>query len=217
MLNCSDFKMQETILNHIKDKYNPDAVILHGSRARGAAREHSDWDFIFLYNNNGNYNSGREFFAEQNIEFSVVTLPVQDILETFSHKLNKAIVLFERQNEGTSILAEAEKIYVQGVYWSDEKIADHKLWLQGRINGMRDSVNQPEIFYKYFSDVYPRLFNYWYFLKQNTYSEPIYVAVREIEATDPVYMSLISRFTNFENSPDKKVELAEKIRDFLFY
>ena len=209
--------MQETILNHIKGKYNPDAIILHGSRARNMEREHSDWDFIFLYNNNGNYNSGREFFAGQNIEFSVVMLPVQDILETFSHKLNKAIVLFERQNEGTSILAEAEKIYAQGVYWSDEKIADHKLWFQGRINGMRDNVNQPEIFYKYFSDVYSRLFNYWYFLKQHAYSEPIYAAVQEIENKDSAYMYLISQFTSFESSLGKKVELAEEMRDFLFH
>ena len=209
--------MQETIFNHIKEKYNPDAIILHGSRARGMAREHSDWDFIFLYNSNGNHNSGREFFAGQNIEFSAVTLPVQDILETFSFKLHKATVLFERQNEGTSILAEVKKIYAQGVHWSDEKIADHKLWFQGRINGMRDNVNQSEVFYKYFSDIYPRLFNYWYFLKQHTYSEPIYVAVREIEEKDPTYMSLVSKFTNVENSLDKKVELAEEMKDLLFY
>lgn len=209
--------MQETILNHIKEKYNPDAIILHGSRARGMAREHSDWDFIFLYNSTGKHNSGREFFAGQNIEFFAVTLPVQDILETFSFKLHKATVLFERQNEGTSIMAEAKKIYAQGVHWSDEKIADHKLWFQGRINGMRDNVNQPEVFYKYFSDIYPRLFNYWYFLKQHTYSEPIYVAVREIEEKDPAYMSLVSKFTNLENSLDKKVELAEEMKDLLFY
>lgn len=209
--------MQETLLNHIKGKYNPDAIILHGSRARNMAREHSDWDFILIYNSSSKHSNGRDFFEGQNIEFSVVTLPVLDILETFSYKLNKAIVLFERQNEGTSVLVKAQKIYAQGVYWSDEKIADHKLWFQGRINGMRDNVNQPEIFYKYFSDVYSRLFNYWYFLKKHAYSEPIYVAVHEIENKDPAYIYLISQFTSLGSSLDKKVELAEEMRDFLFY
>ncbi len=208
--------MQETILNHIKEKYNPDAVILHGSRARNMAREHSDWDFIFIYREKVNHSSGRELFEEQNIEFSVVILPVQDILETFSNKLQKAIVLFERKNEGTTILTDAEKIYSESVHWSNEKIADHRLWFQGRIEGMRDNVNRPEIFYKYFSDVYSRIFNYWYFLKQHTYSEPIYIAVQEIEKKDPSYLSLVSQFANFKNLPEEKVVVVEEIRDFLF-
>jgi len=41
--------MQEIITSHLIETYEPDAIILHGSRARGKAREHSDWDFILLY------------------------------------------------------------------------------------------------------------------------------------------------------------------------
>lgn len=208
--------MQETIINYLKEKYNPDAVILHGSRARGMARDHSDWDFIFLYNTASLHKSGREFFAGQNIEFSVVTLPVLDILDTFSYKLHKAVVLFEKQLEGTSILKEAETIYAEGVHWTEEKIADHKLWFQGRIDGMHDNVDRPEIFYKYFSDIYPRIVNYWYFLKKQTYSEPIYVAVVEIEKEDPVFMALVSQFVNLDSTLEVKVNVAEQIRDQLF-
>ena len=208
--------MLETIINYLKEKYNPDAIILHGSRARGMAREHSDWDFIFLYNADTNHKNGREFFTGQNIEFSVVTLPVQDILYTFSYKLHKAVVLFERQNEGTSILDEADTIYTQGVHWTEEKIADHKLWFQGRIDGMRDNVDRPEIFFKYFSDMYPRVVNYWYFLKKQTYSEPIYVAVVEIEKEDPVFMASVSQLVNPDSTLEIKVNVAEQIRDKLF-
>lgn len=207
--------MQEKILNYLKEKYNPDAIILHGSRARGMERVHSDWDFIFLYNNATSHKNGREFFSEQNIEFSVVTLPLQDIIGVFSHKLKKAMVLFERKNEGTSMLKEAEAIYVQGIHWSDEQIADHKLWFQGRIDGMRDNVDKTEIFYKYFSDLYLRIFNYWYFLKKHSYSEPVYVAVEEIGQINPVYKALVTQFTN-SDSLEAKVSIAEQIRDQLF-
>ena len=73
--------MQEGIVNHLKEIHKPDAIILHGSRARGKEREHSDWDFIFLYNNATDVKNGRELYRNQNIEFSVHSLAnnIEDI------------------------------------------------------------------------------------------------------------------------------------------
>jgi predicted nucleotidyltransferase len=208
--------MQEDILTHLKQKYQPDAIILHGSRARGLARKHSDWDFIFLYEKeNKNVVSGRELFKSQNIEFVSIVLPVEDILEVLGTKLQAAIVLHEDNHQGTELLEEARKIYSAGLFWSEQKISGHKLWIQGRIDGMRDNVERPILFYKYYSDFYPRVFSYWYWIKQESYSQPIYVALTDIKSEDPDYFNLIEQLISAASLVDK-IEVTEKIRDYLF-
>lgn len=208
--------MKEKILKHLIEKYNPDAIILHGSRARNISREKSDWDFIILFNQPTEHKSGREYFLNQNIEFTIATFPVSDILEKFSTKLQKAIVLFEKNNSGTILLNEATIIYNQGVDWSEEKIMNHRLWMQGRIDGMQDHINRPEIFYKYFSDFYPRIFDYWYLILHKSYSQPIYIAIEEIKDLDNEYYELIIKLSNQSTSLEDKVIVAKEIRDILF-
>jgi hypothetical protein len=209
--------MQEIILTHIKEKYQPDVVILHGSRALGKAREHSDWDFIFLYNEESRkVANGRELYQGQNIEFTAVTAPVDDIIETFNTKLQSARVLFDTNDQGARLLEQANEIYSQGISWSDQKIADHKLWVQGRIDGMRDNFDSPELFYKYFSDFYQRVFNYWYWITKKQYSQPIYIALKEMAGDDKDLAELIGRLVEAETSLEEKVNISEKIRDHIF-
>lgn len=208
--------MVNKILEHLKQKYRPDAVILHGSRARGYERELSDWDIVLLFNKKPDYKSGRELFENQNIEFSIHTLPITDIFETFSSKLQDAVVLYEVNNEGARLLNDAMAFYSKGVHWSHEKLEAHKLWFQGRLDGMKNYVDTPEIFYKYFGDMYDRIFNYWYWLKQNQHSQPIYVALKDIQQIDPEYYNLVLKLTDQSTSLVEKVELSERIRDHLF-
>ena len=208
--------MQEELIAHLREKYNPDAIILHGSRARGKEREHSDWDFIFLYNNATDFKSGRELYQNQNIEFSVHTLPVQDIESEFSTKLQKAKVLYETAAEGTTLLSEAISFYEKGVHWSEGKKNNHKLWLQGRINGMRDNIDNPVLFFKYFADLYPRVFNYWYWFIQEAHSQPIYIAMEEIAEKDPQYSQSMERLASLDISPAEKVSSAAEIYERLF-
>lgn len=208
--------MKDKIVEHIKNKYQPDAIILHGSRARGYERELSDWDIVLLFNTETTFKSGRELFENQNIEFSVHTLPIADIFETFSSKLQNAVVLYERNDEGRRLLNEAIAFYAKGVHWSHEKLEAHKLWFQGRLDGMKNYVDTPEIFYKYFGDIYDRVFNYWYWLKQKRHSQPVYVALKDIQQLDPEYYNLLLKLTDQDTSLEMKVETSEKIRDYLF-
>jgi predicted nucleotidyltransferase len=208
--------MENDILTHLKEMLCPDAIILHGSRARGKERPHSDWDFVLLYNEQTEAKSGRLLYQNQNIEYSAITLPVLDIFETFSAKLQGAKVLYERNKEGTDLLQQANNFYSRGVHWTPEKIADHKLWVEGRINGMRDNIDNPFLFQKYFSDFYGRVFNYWYWLVANRHSEPIYVAVDEIKEKDPMYFEILGDMVDSSSSSDRRVQLADKISDYLF-
>ncbi|PJC55817.1 hypothetical protein CO026_03655 [Candidatus Kaiserbacteria bacterium CG_4_9_14_0_2_um_filter_41_32] len=94
-------------------------------------------------------------------------------------------------------------------------MSGHKLWLQGRINGMKDNVDNPIIFEKYFTDFYGQIFNYWYWLLQNKHSQPIYIATEEIAATNTEYYELISKLIS-SIAPTDKVKVAEEIGMRLF-
>lgn len=207
--------MQERIINHIVEIYNPEAIILHGSRARNKEREHSDWDIILLFTQQTKVKNGRELFEGQNIEYSVHVLPIEDIFGVFGVKLQNAKVLFEKADIGSSLLKEAGLYYEQGVHWSQEKIEAHKLWIEGRIQGMTDSVDNPLLFHKYFSDFYDRIYNYWYWLKQHKHSQPIYIATEEIAEKDPTFYKLLLSLFEDGVSPKKKVNIYCDIRDHL--
>lgn len=208
--------MKDTLVQHVVETYQPDAIILHGSRARGFERALSDWDIVLLYNSPTHFKSTRELFAGQNIEITVQVLPVSDIHETFAAKLQGAVVLYEKEREGSMLLAQARDYYAQGVHWSVDKIQAHKLWFQGRVDGMKHHLDTPEIFYKYFSDFYDRVFNYWYWLIRHEHSQPIYVALTQIEQSDPEYYRLIRTLTDKDSDLATKVVAAEQLRDRLF-
>ena len=208
--------MEETLLKYLIDTLKPKAIILHGSRARGMARELSDWDYILLYNRPTIHKSGRAVVEGQNIEYSIVVMPVENIFETFSTKLQSAKVAFEENQLGTHLLEQAAHYYSQGVHWDTEKINGHKLWFQGRIDGMKNYTDNPVIFYKYYSDLYDRVTNYWYWLLQHSHSQPMYVAIGEIAEKDPIYHNLVLQLAAEGTSLTQKVTISESIRDHLF-
>lgn len=208
--------MQEEIVKYLKEKYQPAAIILHGSRARGRARVSSDWDFILLHTDTHPYKTGREVFKDQNIERVHKMLPVHDILKEFTSKLQGAVVTYEKNSEGTGFLKEANLLYKEGVNWTKEEISNHRLWFEGRIEGMKGSISDPVVFEKYFADLYQRVSNYWYWVKQKSYSQPIYVAADEIAQCDPEYYEMMKKLASTDISAAEKVFVAEQIMDYLF-
>ena len=81
---------------------------------------------------------------------------------------------------------------------------------------MKDNLDNPLVFEKYFADFYGRVFNYWYWILQNKHSQPIYIAQQEVCEKDPEYFSLVSSFVHNETSLDGKVTAADKIREHIF-
>ncbi len=208
--------MLEIIITYLRNEFEPDAIILHGSRARSKERAHSDWDFILIYSEGREKpESGRILYEGQNIEFVVSSVPVVSIVDSFDVKLRGAKVVYEIDGIGTTLPDQVNKEYVLGLLWSDDKKAAHKLWIEGRIDGMRDCVGEPLVFYKYFADFYSRVFNYWYWIKKGEYSQPVYIALEDLEKEDPEYLALVDDLLKQE-SLKIKVEVCEKIKEHLF-
>jgi len=208
--------MEQEITEHLRGLFNPTAIIIHGSRAVGRERAHSDWDIFLIYEEGAELSkNGRLVWQDQNIEYSHHTLPVENIEDEFGVKLQFGRVLYQANSEGAELLKQAKEFYQEPINWSDEHRESHRLWMKGRVDGMRDTVGQPLIFERYASDFYARITNYWYIAIHNTHTKPIYLALEEIQERDPDYFDLI---IGFIESVDKiqKVQTAEKIMERCF-
>lgn len=208
--------MEQEIAAHLKKTFAPNAILLHGSRARGKEREHSDWDIIFLYSKQVEGKNGRMLYKEQNIELSSHTLPINDVEKEFGTKLLDARVLYEEGLIASDLLLRANEYYKKGVHFTEEKLQNHQLWMEGRIDGMRDTVHEPIIFFKYFADVHQRVANYWYWILQHSHAQPIYIAVEEMKEKDPEYHQLFAQLIDTRTHLEQKVAVAEKIKERLF-
>lgn len=202
--------MEQEITDYLVEKFKPEAVLLHGSRATGHAREHSDWDFILLYEFDSELPSnGRLVWHDQNIEYSAHVTPVADVLREFGVKLQHARVVYEVESAGSMLLQQAAEVYSQSLGWSEEERSSHALWMRGRIGGMRDTLDTPVLCEKYAADFYSRITNYWYWAIHDQFAKPIYLALSEIQEVDPEYVALIERFVAGSN--EVKVQVAEEV------
>jgi len=203
--------MEEKLLSYIKENWNPASVILHGSRAYVREREHSDWDFICLFpddaQNPGNF---RALVEGQNIEIFSVTLPVRDVLNTFGTKLRNARVLFDTNATGEKIFEDAQALYQKPYPWPSTWPEGPKLWMLGRLDGMRDAQNEPQQFLRYLGQFHQRALNYWYQIKQKEHSKPIYQALDEIREKDAEYFTYLEILGSMSNSPKEKLDAGEK-------
>jgi len=62
--------IEQKLVDYLKAKYSPLAILIHGSRASGFAREHSDWDFAILVDKDTQVD--REIIDGANIEVRVI-------------------------------------------------------------------------------------------------------------------------------------------------
>jgi hypothetical protein len=207
--------MEQKLVEYLREKFNPTAIILHGSRASGHARTHSDWDFVLLYGSETVIpKNGRTEEFEENVEFTHHQLPVVDVMREFGTKLQNARVVHENENAGSEILKRSQLACTEPLAWTEEEKHSHSLWMQGRVNGMKDTIMEPALFEKYAADFYQRITNYWYWAIKDRYPKPIYLALEEITENDPGYFSLIQQYVNGDRKI--RVEVAEQIQTLCF-
>lgn len=87
--------MSETenqLVEYIKTKYDPVAIVLHGSRANGMARQYSDWDVVILVNQDKEPTT-REIVFGANLELKQIVLPAENFIGFFFRSENTKILL----------------------------------------------------------------------------------------------------------------------------
>lgn len=211
--------MEKEIIDYLVKRFNPVAVILHGSRATEYAKPHSDWDiYVFVSDDI----SGREFvgerYMEQSLDTSLIRFPVDD--EVIKDKLvavsSTAKVVFDTDGEGEAMLERARNIRSQGRNLTQKEIENKKLFMMRCMDRLRDSVDNDAFFsYRLGRDFVRIAIHNWFVLLHNEYDVPIYMSLPRIQKDDSEYYRELSKLWSRESN-EVKLEAAEYIFKRLF-
>jgi predicted nucleotidyltransferase len=209
---------EERIVAYLKNTYSPVAIVLHGSRATGNERLHSDWDVYMLFDTDIPRKGFREQIEGEDVEWKAFEMPIEpnSILDVFDVHLQGAKVLWEQGSHGTDLLERSRLLYAQGPKLSAEDIKREKLFFNHKIAGMEDDKGTPYLFLRHLSVLFARASNLWFEILHNEFSKPLYTALPFIKEKDPEYYKHLMTLCSSEQSNDEKIDAAHRISDRLF-
>lgn len=207
--------LKQQITNYLIQKYQPAAILLHGSRARGLNRPNSDWD-LFVFVDHDVKDDGSELWNGESLDIDVVKLPVarEDFFETFLGTLQVVELLYEVNRAIQPILELAKEMYAAPFVLSKERYEHRKNYLRRLLLRLEGYLNQPELFSYYLAGFYETVFPYWYELKGG-WSQPLYIAWPQIQKEDPEYAQLVTLLSS-DTSTQTKLDAAKQINQRLF-
>ncbi|TSC68060.1 MAG: hypothetical protein G01um101472_177 [Parcubacteria group bacterium Gr01-1014_72] len=198
------------LVRHLVETYHPKAIILHGSRARGTERPHSDWDFMLLSDVPIHVETVRNSILDENVEVKVFLLPVEKIIKTFGEKLRGGKAVYDPEGIAAELLRQAEPLYEAPLNLSSAQRRAQILHIQGRLYGMKETIENAELFFDYLGDFYKYAMNLWFETLHNMRPLPPTEALPYIHARDPKYYGLL-RILSSAVSNREKLDAAEKI------
>ena len=208
--------MKERLTEYIKEKYKPIAIVLHGSRANGNAREHSDWDFLIF--TNSDMDPYREIVYEANIEIKQAILPISDaeIPKKFGSYFRKENVeiLYDPKNIARNFLEKNEEKLVAGNVFDEKDRVARYAFLKSSIDGMRDYKGDDIAVFTKKMNFYDRAVPAWFRFKHKEFKPSDYIALPRIKKNDPEFYKLLETFVN--GNADDSITSGEKIIEFLF-
>ena len=209
--------MEQEIVKYLRDKYDPEAILLHGSRAVGKERAHSDWDIIMLFENEITRKGFRENIGSENVEWKAYLFPniKESVVEVFDTYLQFAKVLWDKNGNADELLRRAQLEYAAGPSLNREEIEREKLYMHHKLLGMKDDVGNPYMFLRHLSVFLNRASNLWFEVLHNEFSKPFYLAIPEIKEKDLEYFSQLEILSS-NNSNISKIKSSEIILSKLF-
>lgn len=206
--------MKEKLIEYLKEKYNPVAIVLHGSRANGNAREHSDWDFIIFTREKVNAYRDIQFGA--NFEIKEVALPVNDVWSTlgFIFRKENTEILYDPENIVPELLDRNMKFFKQGNTFEEKDRLARYAFLRWAIDTIGDYRDNDLIIFKKKSDFYDRAVPAWFRFKHKEFRPSDYVALPRIKKDDPEFYELLEVFVN--GNVDDSIKSGERMIKLLF-
>lgn len=206
---------EQMITQYLKNTYNPVAILLHGSRAAGMERTHSDWDVIMLFAGDVPRPGYREQVEEEDVEWKAYTLPITDdgIIKTVGTYLQFAKVLWEEEGVGSELLSRAQKEYAKG---PQIDMAREQLFFAHKIAGMEDDKSSPYMFMRHLARFFAAATDAWFLMLHHEYSKPFYIAMPRVEKEDPEYYSHLMTLCDDTATREAKIESARWLRQRLF-
>lgn len=197
------------------EKYHPLAIILHGSRALGSNRPHSDWDVDLLVNVD---TQTEQVILEGNaVDVMVLKPDIKDekIIDTIGNAFHSAKVIFDTDNVGKNFVERVQMLAAKGLVLKPEEYQSKKLFLYRLINRLADAEeSNPIVFDYHLGNFIQRAVNYS-FQVNNQWSKSVYEAMKDIEANNPELFKELNLITSNVSDPEK-VESAKRIYKLIF-
>jgi hypothetical protein len=210
------------VLEHLRRKYAPAAVILVGSRADGRARPGSDWDLYLLLRGDparaGRVVPAPERLGDELLDVGLVRLPVPPdaVLGLFGPNLQEArILLDDEAGSARSLCAAARERYALGRgLGPDERERREQEFLRN-LARMRARAAEPGPFFEALAYVFYAAHCAWYEVLHDRFSRSVHRAMPEIAALDPgFHRDLIALIGGA--SPGERIAAAERLHAALF-
>jgi len=201
---------EQKLTQYILNKYSPRAILIHGSRANGYAREHSDWDFVILVDKDTEVL--REIVDGANIEIRVMKLPFnsESIDKWLIFRGDNVKVVFDPDNLSPDIINRVTEYYKKPIPLRADDISAHNAWYRSHLDGMIDYKDEQEAFFRKLGELYTRSIMYWFEYLHNTYMPQVYLSLPRIKEEDPEYYKLLQILAG-NHTNEEKIEAGEKI------
>ena len=206
---------EEKLTTYLRNKYNPLAIIIHGSRASGKNRPHSDWDIVILKKED--INTVQELIEDNALDIVAVNPGISNeaLLSEFGNVFSSAKVLSDTDNIGKDLIERSRVLASKGYQMSPQDYADKKMYLYRCVSRLMDFAKVDRISFTYhLSSFIQKSVNYW-FQTRGRWSKSIYEASYEIKKDDPGFYKEIEIITS-NDSPADKVEAAKRVYSMLF-
>lgn len=184
---------EQTIVSYIKEKYNPLAIILHGSRANGHAREHSDWDIVLITNEE--VDAHREILGDANIEYTRIVTPISESkFFGFKIRAENTKILFDTDGIAEKLIKQNDTHVLMQNPMSESGQKSRYAYFISAINGITDDAADPLRLFDKKLDFYTRVVATWFSLYKSQYQPSGYMSFPIIEKEDVAMYKLIQDF-----------------------
>lgn len=209
---------ENKIVEYLRSRYQPVGILLHGSRAVGKNREHSDWDIIMLFDKEIPRKGYREEVESEDVEWKAFQTPISEekILDTFDVYLQFAKVLWEKELVASELIQKALMVYSKGPNLPEETVKREKQFFEHKIFGMKDDKDTCYMFLRHLSVLFNRASNMWFEILHNEFAKPFYIAIPIIKEKDANYYDHLMILCSNTSSNDEKIVAAEWISKKLF-
>lgn len=207
----------ESLVEFLKKSYNPEAIILAGSRASGKYRKSSDWDFTILVKKSPI--ERRQMVDGQYLDIRFIELPLPEDYELWTtwspYKYNK-IVLDNEEKLAQRIVENTNKAYQQGPKpLASVELQNRKQRLAKLVDKLFEITDDPELSMFYLGQMYfSIILRYWFELRQE-WAVTVYEALPYIKDADPKYFESLSIIAG-NSSLLSKANAAKVIYEQLF-
>ncbi len=210
--------MQETeqeIKKYLVEKYNPTALVLHGSRANRMARVHSDWDFV-MFAKQDTKPLNREIVFGANIELKQIVLPVpEDKFLGFFFRTENTKILHDPESIAKRLLELNEVKIKEGNKFTHEDRVKRYAFLISALDGIGDYQDDPLCLFDKKINFYTRIVESWFRFNKREFEPSHYIAFPTIQKEDPEFYSLIKNFVE-KTDADDLVGIGKEILKKMF-